>query len=524
MSLAETTLNRLLMMGVREFCISPGARNAPLVYLLASRSDLTVYQWPEERSSAFFALGRIKSTCIPVAVVTTSGTAVAELLPAVIEAHYTGLPLILLTADRPRRYRGTGAPQSIEQKEIFTSYVSLAVDLEEGEVCHLEQWDRSSPLHINLCFEEHRDAECSSLTLRGVCGTFCSGTVVGVDFSEYVQFLKQVRFPLVIVGELPDGARPFVLHMLLELGFPVYLEPLSGLRETSALEPFRIDWDERIFETAAACGYPIDGILRLGGVPVMRFWRDLEDSLDHVRVLSLSHLAFSGMSGGACIVCDWKEAMQITRTAARCVRSDFKLWQQDGRTRADRFAQALSEEPRSEQGCMKLLSARLAHQSLVYLGNSLPIRLWDQCAMRDCRGYVMHANRGANGIDGQVATFLGCSEVGRENWAFVGDLTLLYDLIAPWITAQLPVRAWNLVVINNGGGAIFRSMFKSSVFQNAHALSFELLAGFWGLDYLLWNQVPTAISRSERPRLVELRPDAEATGRVWSARKLIAED
>src|SRR5262249_9638323 len=117
----------------REWCACAGARNSPLFLELLERGDLHTFRFFEERSAAFFALGRIQATGRPVAVLTTSGTAAAELFPAVIEAHYTGAPLVAVTADRPRRYRGTGAPQSIEQVDLYGGYAAASWDLAAGE-------------------------------------------------------------------------------------------------------------------------------------------------------------------------------------------------------------------------------------------------------------------------------------------------------------------------------------------------------------------------------------------------------
>jgi 2-succinyl-5-enolpyruvyl-6-hydroxy-3-cyclohexene-1-carboxylate synthase len=111
---------------------------------LLGESDRRLFSFFDERSAAFFAIGRSKLHGAPVAVVTTSGTAVAELLPATIEAYYSGIPLILITADRPARFRGTGAPQSIEQVGIFGPYASTS----------LETWSRNAPLHLNVEFDE----------------------------------------------------------------------------------------------------------------------------------------------------------------------------------------------------------------------------------------------------------------------------------------------------------------------------------------------------------------------------------
>ena len=139
LAVARGVIEKLRAEGVREFCACAGSRNSPLLVVLPN-----AYSFVDERSAAFFAIGRIKATGVPVAVVTTSGTAAAELLPAAVEAFYSGLPLILITADRPERFRGTGAPQCIDQIDLFGKYAATDV----------EQWNRESPLHINVEFDE----------------------------------------------------------------------------------------------------------------------------------------------------------------------------------------------------------------------------------------------------------------------------------------------------------------------------------------------------------------------------------
>ena len=140
---ARELVARVLALGVTDFCVCAGSRNSPLLAVIGT-SDVRVYSFFDERAAAFFAIGRMKLTERACAVVTTSGTAVAELLPATIEAYYSGLPLILITADRPARYRGTGAPQSIEQVGIFGTYAETDV----------EAWSGDRPLHWNVEFDE----------------------------------------------------------------------------------------------------------------------------------------------------------------------------------------------------------------------------------------------------------------------------------------------------------------------------------------------------------------------------------
>jgi 2-succinyl-5-enolpyruvyl-6-hydroxy-3-cyclohexene-1-carboxylate synthase len=140
---ATQLIEELRARGVRDFCVCAGSRNSPLLVALG-RTDARLFSFVDERSAGFFALGRTKLHGQPVAVVTTSGTAVAELLPAAVEAHYSGAPLVFVTADRPERFRGTGAPQSIDQVGIFGVYAETS----------LADWSRRGALHLNVEFDE----------------------------------------------------------------------------------------------------------------------------------------------------------------------------------------------------------------------------------------------------------------------------------------------------------------------------------------------------------------------------------
>jgi 2-succinyl-5-enolpyruvyl-6-hydroxy-3-cyclohexene-1-carboxylate synthase len=141
---ARTLIATVRAAGVSDFCVCAGSRNSPLLVVLGATEGVRLLSFVDERSAAFFALGRAKRDERPVAVVTTSGTAVAELLPATIEAFYSAVPLLLITADRPARYRGTGAPQCIDQVGIFGAYAETDID----------KWSRAKPLHINIEFDE----------------------------------------------------------------------------------------------------------------------------------------------------------------------------------------------------------------------------------------------------------------------------------------------------------------------------------------------------------------------------------
>lgn len=523
--LAKETLKILFERGVREICVCPGSRNAPWIQLLTEKQEVSsgissdqfrTYYFFEERSASFFALGRIRASGRPVAVMTTSGTAAGELLPATMEAYYSGLPLVLMTADRPRRFRGTGAPQTAEQVGIFGQYCSASVDVAGLEKPVLPA-ELKSPLHLNACFEEPTQKQANALPEHSV-----SLAPVLTPAESWQAFRAQARNPLVVVGALLPEERAGVREFLLRFSAPVYFEALSGLRECSELERVRIHVGDRIFDRAEKSGYPIDGVLRMGGIPTHRLWRDLEDRFPKMPVLCVSHLPFPGLARQASIVRGDVAGILKNFSANQSGEREEALKAQ-GLYEADRIAKQrlqtlLKAEPESEPGLIHRFSEMLPDGAELFLGNSLPIREWDLAAAWTDRRFEVRATRGVNGIDGQISTFLGLCRPDRSNWALLGDLTALYDLAGPWALSQLGKTRVDIVVINNGGGKIFDRMYPQREFQNPHQVSFEGLAALWGLEYVSaravspeWRNPPA----NGKSRLIELVPDESATRRFW---------
>ena len=155
--LAANLIQEMVRCGVRSVCFCPGARNSPLLSPLKQHDRIKLFNFFDERSAAFFALGKSRISESPVAVITTSGTAAGELLPASMEGYYSGDPLLLVTADRPRRSRGSGAPQAAEQVGLFGVYAPWNQDLAFGEICQLSEWNQKAPAHLNVCFEEPKN-------------------------------------------------------------------------------------------------------------------------------------------------------------------------------------------------------------------------------------------------------------------------------------------------------------------------------------------------------------------------------
>lgn len=293
---------------------------------------------------------------------------------------------------------------------------------------------------------------------------------------------------LVIIGGLAAKHRDRVRTFVKNLNAPAYAEPLSGLREDPSLP--LITAGERMIAHAR-----FDSVIRIGNVPTLRYWRDLE-SLD-LPVTHFTDLPFAGCTRGEMHPIEALPSMEGTR--------DESFFARD-REYAARFAKILDDEPQSELAMIRALSRELAPDTRIYLGNSLPIREWDLAASREPRGLEYEANRGANGIDGQLSTFFGWCAPGRDNVCVVGDLTAIYDLNAPWIVPQLGAVRFRIVIVNNGGGRIFsrvaslRSVepeMRERIIENAHDVRFEHWAKMWNID------------------VTELRPDADASRRVW---------
>lgn len=510
--LSEKLITQLVEVhGVKTFCLCPGGRSAPLISVVSQIKGLEIFSFFEERSAGFFAIGRCRRDKRPCAVVTTSGTAVAELLPSVIESYYSHLPLVLITADRPSSYRKTGAPQSIEQIGIFSHYVEQTWDLEKNFNFNLSSWSGTVPCHINICFDEPLiDGKVRKLLLSPSEVITKSALPFLPEYKRQIDsFFSKVKRPLCILAELPESVRENVENTLYFLSWPVYAEALSGLRESNKLQPFILKSGENFLKWMVL-SKKIDGIVRIGRRPCTRFWRDLEKVYSHLPVLSISDQDYPGLNRAFPSVSfpsffNWSRDL-ISQEEKISYRSK-EVFVQDTK-QSQCLSELFNKYPLSEPTLIKQFSEKVPPGSLLFLGNSLPVREWTLAANYQPEKQLSYAgNRGANGIDGLISTFFGMCEPWRQNWCLIGDLSCLYDLSAPWILQQLnPKMQWFLVIINNNGGQIFSSLFSDPLFLNSHHLQFKKWAEMWNLNYYCINQWSKTLSFSS-PAVIELQVD-----------------
>lgn len=505
--LVKTTFHVLKSLGVKDLVVCAGARNLPIVAALEDTDqDFHVESYFEERSAGFYALGRIKSHSNPVAVVTTSGTAVAELLPAVIEAYYQNLPLIVISADRPKSYRGSGSPQSIEQVGIFSSYVDSVCDWDINEVDFKVLTSRCRPLHLNLCFDEPLiGGKLSEAQQKN------TQIVLKEIPSLQIHDSLQIKSPVVILASIKESDRKIVQDFLVQNKIIHYAEFLSGLRGVPELADLQIhssdDFVKKLFTEGRA-----DSIIRIGGIPTLRFWRDLEGQYKNVPVYSFSDLPFSGLSRKSQLypILELSKVNVADQVPRLILNSDRDL--------QGLKHKLFSTLENSEHSVICQLSKIVGDQPL-YIGNSLPIRLWDFCSDQVQNSQPVCANRGANGIDGQISTYLGWAQNKTESWCLVGDLTALYDLAALGL-AQGSKNKMRIVVMNNSGGQIFSRILGNKKYLNSQAVDFKSWATMWSWDYIQVkneNDFSALGSRLEERLIIEMCPDNSQTDAFWTS-------
>ncbi|GAB4228001.1 MAG: 2-succinyl-5-enolpyruvyl-6-hydroxy-3-cyclohexene-1-carboxylic-acid synthase [Chlamydiales bacterium] len=500
-ALITCLVKRLILHNIKIFCIAPGIRNAPLIQELEECSSAVCHYFNDERSAGFFALGKSRSCNAPVCIVTTSGTASGELLAAFMEAYYTHTPLLAITCDRPKRFKDSNAPQTAEQVHLYGHYTPFFRDIESIENFELSEWSQHQPAHLNLRLEDPMNPT--------ILEKKRPQSKNSLHFSE---FIKTSKFPFIIVSEIPFEWKERIIRLLITLNAPTYLESTSLIRENPMLESFRIKCIDGIMERAKSNGYPIDGVLRIGGIPTTRFWRDLEN-LSDIYVCSISHRNYSGLSWGKCAE-SWEQVEHEIPRFFRFDPSSFLEWKNHDAQLHFKMTKIFKDELHSEPSLIHSLSSLLPHGSHIFLGNSQPIRYWDLAASYDFKNFQITASRGLNGIDGQLSTFFGLCESNSHNIAILGDLTLMHDMGAFWIHPQISCP-FHIFVINNGGGGIFRHRYPLKSLQNSHSWDFSSLATMWQIPYARYRGNIPKFSELPPKALIELIPDLQATDKLW---------
>ena len=479
--------------GVRHAVIAPGSRSTPLALALVDHRELTVDVVHDERAAAFCALGIGVATGAPAVLLCTSGSAAANFLPAVVEAGLSAVPMLVVTADRPPELRGVGAPQTIDQLELYGSAVRWFADAPVPDAAAAGSWRplareawaaaaAGGPAHLNLPFREPLIG--TPRSLPGFPGQI-QLTAVPDPAGEPVGGMRvdvAGDRGVLVAGGRSGVVADDVAALAAATGWPVLADPLSGCRQLDAA----ITAFDAILRHAPFAGAHLpDAVVRIGRPPaskVLTQWIVASGApvvqIGGPGVIDPDHNVVAAHPADA--------VRAITATPAEGAWAT--AWSKASAAAEDAIDDVLAGQPAlTEPAVARLVARQRQPGGEVVVASSMPVRDYEWYGGPDASG---HANRGANGIDGVMSTALGIALTGVPTTAVVGDIAFVHDAGA--LTA-LRHRAADLriVVVDNDGGGIFSFLPQATalagdrfeqLFGTPHGTDVVALARAHGLD------------------------------------------
>lgn len=556
------TMEVLARLGVETIITSPGSRSTPLTLAAARNPRVEALSILDERSAAFYALGLAKRTHRPVALVCTSGSALANYWPAVVEASMSGTPLLLLTADRPPELRQCSSGQTIDQLKFYGDYVRDCHELALPEVSgalldYLRQTlvhavNRSlgldpGPVHLNFPFREPLAPNYESKTCvvtaeaLGAAATVqtrpCESVLGPCRLDDLIlERLSSHPKGIIVVGsENPSGGEEAFVDAVAmisrKLGWPVVADVLNPLRHHSGENAAIIaHYDAFLRDSAYAESLRPTAILQIGSLPTSKVLRAWLGSLDAVSFLcGLRPVNMDPLHRIATPIHGDAYALAEQLRHQEPVEGWAQAW--------IAAEQTVSESIEKRMECMDmlfegkvgwLLSQHLPVGCSIFLASSMPVRYAEYFWSAGSRAYSVFSNRGANGIDGTLSTSMGVAHRGPPTWLVTGDLAFLHDsnglLAAGQLTGSLTV-----LVINNAGGGIFEHLPVAELdppfeqfFATPQAVNLSALCVAHGIAYQSierWSDLLEAIGQEavEGVRLLEIKTSRKADKRHLQA-------
>jgi len=489
-----TLVDEWLQCGVRHAVVSPGSRSTPIALEIANRQEIEMHIFHDERSAAFAALGIAKASGIPAILVCSSGTAAVEFHPAVVEAHHSEVPILICTADRPAELQGVGAPQTIDQQNLYGVSVRKFVNAEVADESESHTWRKIArdlfatslgklrgPVHLNLRFREPLMGVATSLPPRNERSAMIADKV-DLPSARSLRKLKKalnLKNGVIIAG--PENYQvESVLYLAQTLSWPVLADPRSGARVPSKFVVAAADSILRDEDIAKKLQPQV--VLRFGTLPaskVVNSWL-ASSGAKQIVITTTPTLADPDQLCALHIVGEIDELcaeLASDRTNEQNKRDDFSwldLWDSAESSAQKSINAALADEPGlSEPGVARALYGLLPEASNLVVSSSMPIRDVEWFAAPRT-GLRVHANRGANGIDGVVSTAVGIALATRQpTTLLIGDIALLHDVngLIGLASRKIDLR---IVVIDNNGGGIFSFLPQA---QNLELTKFEKIFG-----------------------------------------------
>jgi 2-succinyl-5-enolpyruvyl-6-hydroxy-3-cyclohexene-1-carboxylate synthase len=571
---ASVLVETLARLGLTTAIVCPGSRSAPLAIAFAQSERIQAIPVLDERSASFLALGIARQCHQPVALICTSGTAAANFYPAVIEARESGVPLLVLTADRPPELRHCHAGQTIDQQKLYGCFPHWSAELsmpapELALLAYLRQtvisaWEQTQypqpgPVHLNVPFREPltplTDAYpevLESLRSHWQAADFFAGVdsklaqlpLPGrhpdprLALSALIQEWRDCTHGLIIAGvaqpQSPELYCRAIAHLSKSLGWPVFAEGLSPVRNYAHLNPYLIStYDLILRHPPLAYQLTPKQVIRVGEMPTskeLRQWLEASPAKQWIIAASGGNLdPLHGQTTHLRLAIT--ELAEILESEAPPQSAYLHQWCHADAQVRQFLDQTLSEmELLFEGKAAWLLSQTLPPGTPLFIASSMPVRDVECFWVPNHRGIQPFFNRGANGIDGSLSTALGIAYRQQSSVMLTGDLALLHDtngfLIPKHWTGHLTI-----VLINNNGGGIFEMLPIAQFdppfeefFATPQHIDFARLCTTYAVEYELiqsWQQLQQRLNPlpSNGVRVLELRTDRRADAR-WRQENL----
>jgi 2-succinyl-5-enolpyruvyl-6-hydroxy-3-cyclohexene-1-carboxylate synthase len=518
-------VDELARSGLRHVCFAPGSRSTPLSVMFARHPEIRLWTHLDERSASFFALGMAKATGEPVGLVCSSGTAAANFYPAVIEARYSRVPLIVMTADRPPELQDIGAPQTIDQNRIYGEHarwfasIALPENTPEmlryirsiaGRAVSESTGSPAGAVHLNFPFREPLiptppqqnsfdfDAPARPL-FAGASGPRQPDSHL---IDQIADQLSEIQRGLIVCGPQDGPALGAAVTKLADtLGYPVLADPLSHVRCGEHHSELILDrYDAFLKDQDLCAALRPEVIIRFGAIPTAKpfllysqrhpdAWHILVDPDDGWNDPAL--LSNNVIHADSATFCDQLSAV-LTDRGHHPDRTWASDWVAINTSTSESLTSAIDEDDRLFEGrVFQELSRILPAGSTLVAGNSMPVRDMDTFYPGGSTSVRFLSNRGANGIDGVVSTAFGVSAVANAGPTVlvIGDLSFYHDMNG-LLAAKLHELDATIILVNNDGGGIFSFLPQSAhpehfeqLFGTPHGIQFAPVADIYGIDF-----------------------------------------
>ncbi|EHR88407.1 2-succinyl-5-enolpyruvyl-6-hydroxy-3-cyclohexene-1-carboxylic-acid synthase [Staphylococcus hominis] len=500
-----TFASELYAYGVREVVISPGSRSTPLAIAFEAHPNIKTWIHPDERSAAFFALGLIKGSERPVAILCTSGTAAANYTPAIAESQISRIPLIVLTSDRPHELRSVGAPQAINQVNMFANYINFQFDMPVAdgsqEMLNTINYQMQiasqylygphrGPIHFNLPFREPLTPDLEMTENLKSEHKILPHYQKNIDIQDIKNILKDKK-GLIIVGDMQHQAVDQILTYATIHDLPILADPLSQLRKYN--HPNVITTYDLLYRSHL--NIDADFIIRVGKPVISKklnqwltrtnAFQILVQNNDKIDVFPTPpHISYEISAN------DFFRSLVNEPTVNR--KDWIERWQSIEAQSRKAITQHMSQAT-DESAFVSTLIQKLTKDDALFVSNSMPIRDVDNLLFDS--EVEVYANRGANGIDGVISTALGMA-VHKKVTLLIGDLAFYHDMNG-LLMAKLNDIHINVVILNNDGGGIFSYLpqktaaeqYFERLFGTPTGLNFEYTAMLYDFSFKRLNNI-----------------------------------